>query len=79
VDKEAHMISDSLYHALQIIEQNQKDHPTAYDCIEAELNCLKDHMQLVLKYLEPLTVDDLDISLPKTVEEVTRTKSIIST
>jgi len=64
------MIADSLSHTLRLIEQYQKDCPTAYSCIETELNCLKEHMSLVIKYFEPLTINDLDISLPKTLEEL---------
>jgi len=72
VNKEVHMITDTLTNTLDLIEQNQKDYSTAYDCIEAELNCLKDHISIVLKYLDPLTVDDLNISLPKTLKEAKR-------
>lgn len=73
------MIADALSHTLRLIEQYQKDCPTAYSCIETELNCLKDHMDLVIKYLEPLNVNDLDISLSTTVEEAKKTRPDIST
>ena len=63
------MIADSLYNTLRLIEQYQEDCPAAYSCIETELNCLKDHMNLVIKYLDPLTKGDLNTSLPITVEE----------
>ena len=72
------MISNILHETLLLIEQYQDDCPTSYNCIETELNCLKDHMSLVIKYLDPLTVDDLGISLPKTVEEATGTSPVIT-
>jgi hypothetical protein len=72
------MIADTLYNTLQLIEQYQDGCPSTYSCIEAELNCLKDHMNLVLKYLDPLTENDLNISRPKTVDEAKRTMPNIS-
>lgn len=72
------MIADSLSHTIRLIEQYQKDCPSSYRCIETELNCLKDHMSLVIKYLEPLHENDLVITLPKTVEEMKRTTPAIS-
>ena len=71
------MIADTLYNTLKLIEQDQDDSPTTYSCIETELNCLKNHMNLVLKYLDPLTENDLDMSLPKTVQDVKRTTPVI--
>lgn len=72
------MIADSLSHTLRLIEQYQNDCPTTYGCIETELNCLKDHMRLVMNYLDPIDENDLNISLPKTVEEVTMTRPAIN-
>lgn len=64
------MITDSLSHTLRLIEQYHKDYPTAYACIDTELNCLKEHIKLVIKYVAPLSVDDMNITLLKKVEEV---------
>jgi len=73
------MIADSLTLTIRLIEQYQKDCPIAYGSIKTELNCLTDHMRLVINYLDPINEKDLNISLPKTVEEVLRAMSVIST
>ncbi len=78
MNKEAHMIADSLSHTLRLIEQYQNDCPTNYSCIETELNCLKDHMRLVIKYLDPLTDNDLNMSLPKTLDKAKGTTPVIT-
>ncbi len=72
------MIADSLALTLRLIEQYQKDCPIIYSPIKTKLNCLTDHMRLVINYLDPLTENDLNISLPKTAEEMKRTTSIIN-
>ena len=73
------MIADSLTLTIRLIEQYQKDCPITYSPIKTELNCLTDHMRLVINYLDPINEKDLNISLPKTVEEVLRAMSVIST
>ena len=72
------MIADSLSHTLRLIEQYQNDCPITYSPIKTELNCLTDHMRLVINYLDPIDENDLNISLPKTLEEMKRATSVIT-
>ena len=70
------MLAELLSSTQQKIEQFQNEYHVTYDCVDNELNCLKEHINLVIKYLDPLSENDLNISLPKTQEEVTRTVSV---
>jgi hypothetical protein len=63
------MISDALSNTLELIEEYQKNHHDSYDCIEHELNSLKLHMALMIAYLEPLSEEDLEFSIPETLEK----------
>lgn len=64
------MIVQSLKQTIFIIEQEQKDRPVSLNCIADDLDCLKEHMELVIKYLAPSNLEDLEVSLPKTICEI---------
>lgn len=62
------MITQSLSQAIFIIEKEQQDYPETYNCIEGDLDELKRHMNTIIKYIAPITEDDLCLTLPVLIE-----------
>ena len=64
------MIADSLTLTIRLIEQYQKDCPITYSPIKTELNCLTDHMRLVINYLDPINEKDLNCTSSKDLAQM---------
>jgi len=67
------MLAENLRQSILLIKQHQKKSPDAYNCIKDDLDCLVEHLELVARYLAPVTKDDLYITLPKTLSEIKNT------
>jgi hypothetical protein len=70
------MLAEDLRQTILLIKLYQKKSPDAYNCISADLDCLVEHLELVARYLDPVTDDDLCISLPKMLSEIRNTEYI---
>lgn len=67
------MLAENLRQTISLIKRNQEESPDNYSCIKDDIDCLIEHIELVARYLDPVSEDDFCISLPKNLSDIKNT------
>ena len=67
------MISESLLVTIPTIKHQQKQSPSLYNDINNELECLIQHLDIMQKYVRPISDDEACISLPPKIRDIKST------